>query len=90
MVEAAGGLAADRRAGGGMSTFHHAHTHAHPHAHGRRGVHDHRHGHRGRRATSRRDMVPWPHWFAVHRHVHPDPIDEHRLTVPEAPGERRD
>jgi hypothetical protein len=67
-----------------MSTFHHAH----PHAHGRRGVHDHRHGHHGPGAAPRCTPVPWPHWFAVHRHVHPDPSDERQLTVPNPPGER--
>jgi hypothetical protein len=69
-----------------MSSFHHAH----PHAHGRRGVHDHRHGHRGPRPSLLGAPVPWTHWFAVHRHVHPDPTDEQRLSVPHPPGERQD
>lgn len=66
-----------------MSTYHHSH----PHRHARRGVHEHRHGHRGRAPSRRGAPVPWPHWFAEHAHLHPDPADEDRLEVPPAAGE---
>ncbi|HEY5496159.1 MAG TPA: hypothetical protein VIK16_05825 [Candidatus Limnocylindrales bacterium] len=66
-----------------MTTHHHSHAHAH----GRRGVHEHRHGHRGTPPSRWPALAPWPHWFAEHAHVHPDPADEDRLETPLAPGE---
>lgn len=62
--------------------------HGHPHRHGRRGVHEHQHGYRGSPAAPRGRAVPWPHWFAEHPHVHPDPADVDRLEIPPAPGAR--
>ena len=49
-------------------------------------VHEHAHGHRGM-APGRWDApVPWPYWFATHRHPHLDPADEAALVLPPVPG----